>query len=359
MPNIEDATLHELLKIAFQEKSSDLFIKAGAVPKIRQHAMVKPLPGDWGVIDDQNARRIVTSTMTPKQAEEFEARLEMDLAFSVGDLMRIRANLYFQRGCPAGVFRLIPLEILSVEQLGLPPVLNETAKHRQGLVLFTGPTGSGKTTSLAAIIDLINRTRPCHIVTIEDPLEFVHADKAAYISQREVHIDTHDFHIAMRAVVREAPDVILVGEMRDVETMNVALQAGETGHLVFSTVHTPSAGETLDRIVNMFPPHEKNHLCMRLAGSLRAVVSQKLVPRADGNGRVAAAEVMICTPTISKLIEDGHFGELYHAISEGHFWGMQTMNQSLVKYVKAGVITEEVAMSYAGIVSELRQLLRR
>ena len=359
MPTIEDVTLHELLKIAYQEKCSDLFIKAGSVPKIRQHAIVKPLPGEWGMIDDENAKRLVLSTMTSKQAAQFEDRLEMDLAFSVGDFMRIRANLYFQKGTHAGVFRLIPLEILSVEQLGLPPVLNELSKHRQGLVLFTGPTGCGKTTSLAAIIDLINRTRPCHVVTIEDPLEFVHADKLAYLSQREVHIDTLDFHIAMRAVVREAPDVILVGEMRDVETMNVALQAGETGHLVFSTVHTPSAGETLDRIINMFPPHDKNHLCLRLAGALRSVISQKLVPRADGNGRVVAAEVMICTPTVSKLIEDGHFGELYHAISEGHFWGMQTMNQSLVKYVKAGVITEEVALSYAGIVSELRQLLRR
>ncbi|MBA3725075.1 MAG: PilT/PilU family type 4a pilus ATPase [Armatimonadetes bacterium] len=359
MAKIEDATLHELLKIAYKEKCSDLFIKAGSVPKIRQHALVKPLPGDWEVIDDEQAKRLILSTMTSKQAAQFEDRLEMDVAFSVGDLMRIRANLYFQRGGHAGVFRLIPLEILSVEQLGLPPVLNESAKIRQGLVLFTGPTGCGKTTSLAAIIDVINKTRQAHIVTIEDPLEFVHADKLSYISQREVHIDTHDFHIAMRAVVREAPDVILVGEMRDVETMNVALQAGETGHLVMSTVHTPSAGETLDRIINMFPPHEKNHLCMRLAGSLRAVVSQKLVPRADGNGRVVAAEVMICTPTISKLVEEGHFGELYHAISEGHFWGMQTMNQSLVKYVKAGVITEDVALSYAGVVSELRQLLRR
>lgn len=359
MPDIKNATLHELLEIAFEEKASDLFIKAGSVPKIRQHAVVKPLPGDWEMVEEEDAKRLVLSTMTPRQAADFEERLEMDLAFGVGKKMRIRANLYFQRGSYAGAFRLIPLEILSIEQLGLPPVLNEVGKHRQGLVLFTGPTGSGKTTSLAAVIDLINRTRPCHIVTIEDPLEFVHEDKVAYISQREVHIDTKDFQTAMRAVVREAPDVILVGEMRDVETMNVALQAGETGHLVFSTVHTPSAHDTLDRIINMFPPHEKNHLCLRLAGSLRSVISQKLVPRADGNGRVCACEVMICTPTISKLIEDGHFGELYHAISEGHFWGMQTMNQSLVKYVKAGVITEETALNYAGIVSELRQLLRR
>lgn len=359
MSKIANATLHELLEIAYVEKASDLFIKANSVPKMRQHALVKPLPGDWEVMSEQEAARLVNSTMSPKQLAAFEDTLEMDLAFSVGDKMRIRANLYHQKGSTAGVFRLIPIEILSVEQLGLPPVLSELTKHRQGLVLFTGPTGCGKTTSLAALLDLVNRQRQAHIVTIEDPLEFVHSDKLGYLSQREIHIDTKDFFTAMRAVLREAPDVILVGEMRDPETMNVSLQAGETGHLVLSTVHTPSAAETLDRIINMFPPHDKNHLCMRLAGSLRAVVSQKLVPRADGNGRVCATEVMVCTPTVSKLIEDGHFGELYHAISEGHFWGMQTMNQSLVKYVKAGVISEDVAINYAGIVSELRQLLRR
>ncbi len=359
MPKVADSSLHEMLEIAFAEKASDLFIKSGSVPKMRQHALVTALPGDWDVVNEENTKRLVLSTMTPKQASDYEERLEMDLAFSVGGKMRVRANLYFQRGTHAGAFRLIPLEILSLEQLGLPPVLAETARYRQGLVLFTGPTGCGKTTSLAAIIDLINRERQCHIVTIEDPLEFVHEDKKAYVSQREVHIDTKDFQTAMRAVVRKAPDVILVGEMRDVETMNVALQAGETGHLVFSTVHTPSASETLDRIVNLFPPHEKHHLCIRLSSSLKAVIAQKLVPRADGEGRVCACEVLICTPTVGKLVEDGHFGEVYHAISEGHFWGMQTMNQSLVKYVKAGVITEETALSYAGVLSELRQLLRR
>jgi twitching motility protein PilT len=174
-----------------------------------------------------------------------------------------------------------------------------------------------------------------------------------------VHIDTLEFQPALRAVVREAPDVILIGEMRDQETMHTAMQAGETGHLVFSTVHTSSAYETMDRIINMFPPHEKTFLCQRLSGALRAIVAQKLVPRADGQGRVAACEVLICTPTVSKLIEDGHFSDLYHAMNEGQFWGMQTMNQSLVRYVKAGVITEETAINYAGIASELKQMLRR
>jgi twitching motility protein PilT len=212
---------------------------------------------------------------------------------------------------------------------------------------------------LAALIDIVNTNRPCHIVTIEDPLEIVHTDKLAHVSQREVALDTLDFQPALRAVVRETPDVILIGEMRDPETMHVAMQAGETGHLVFSTVHTSSAYETLDRMINMFPPHEKKHLCLRLAGSLRAIVAQKLVPRADHNGRVVVNEILICTPTVSKAIEDGNFGDLYHMMNEGAFWGMQTMNQGLARYVKAGIVSEETALSYAGIVSELKQLLRR
>src|SRR5204862_8282869 len=218
------------------------------------------------------------------------------------------------RGNVGMVLRLIPLDLPSLDELGMPPVLKELPKQRQGLILVTGPTGSGKSTTLAAMINQINSTRKSNIITVEDPIEFVHPDKLGIVSQREVGIDTESFTTALKYVVRQSPDVILIGEMRDVETMNVALQASETGHLVFSTVHTPSAGETMDRIVNMFPPHDKPQVSMRLAGALRAVVSQKLVPRADGNGRVVAAEVMICTPTVSKLIEDGHFGELYHAI---------------------------------------------
>jgi twitching motility protein PilT len=297
--------------------------------------------------------------MNERQRRKYEDTMEMDLAFTVKDLCRVRANLYRQRGGPAAVLRIIPSRIRTLEELGLPKTLGELCKHRQGLVLVTGPTGCGKTTSLAALLDIVNQDRPCHIVTVEDPLEIVHPDKMSYISQREVAIDTIDFMPALRAVVREAPDVILIGEMRDVLTMNVALQAGETGHLVFSTVHTSSAYETLDRVINMFPPHEKNHLCLRLANSLRAIVAQKLVPRADGKGRVVVCEVLICTPTVSKAIEDGHFGDLYPLMNEGGFWGMQTMNQSLARYVKAGIVSEEVALNYAGIVSELKQLLRR
>ncbi len=351
--------IHELIEIGFHERASDVFIKADCPPMMRQHALVKRLPGEFPVIDAANAQRMISALMSEKQLRKFEDHMEMDLAFAVGDKCRVRANIHMQRGSFGIVCRVIPLSILTIEELGLPPVLGELTKHRQGLILVTGPTGCGKTTSLAAMIDLINRNRQCHIVTIEDPLEFVHRDKNAYLTQREVGIDTADFEPALRAIVREAPDVILIGEMRDVTTMGVALQAGETGHLVFSTVHTASAYETMDRVVNMFPPHEKIHLCDRMAKSLIAIVAQKLVPRADGNGRVVANEILICTPTVSKLIEEAHFSDLYHAMNEGEYWGMQTMNQSLVRYVKAGVITEETALNYAGIASELRQLLRR
>lgn len=351
--------VRELIEIGYEQTASDIFIKANSRPRMKQHSFVRDLPGEWPVLSGDDVRRLIYEVMTEKQKRKFEDHNEMDLAFVLEGKCRVRTNVYSQRGNPAAVMRIVPSRIRSLEELGLPPSLSEVTRNRQGLVLVTGPTGSGKTTSLAALIDIINEQRRSHIVTIEDPLEIEHPDKNSYVSQREVGIDTDDFYPAMRAVVREAPDVILVGEMRDTTTMNVALQAGETGHLVFSTVHTASAYETLDRVINMFPPHEKTHLCQRLANSLRAIVAQKLVPRADGHGRVVAAEILICTPTVSKAIEDGHFGDLYHLMNEGGFWGMQTMNQSLARYVKAGIITEEVAYNYAGLLSELKQMLRR
>jgi twitching motility protein PilT len=352
-------SLHELIEIGFNERASDIFVKGGSVPVMRQFNKMVPVPGEYPTIDPENAKRMIGNMMTDRQKREFEETMEMDLAFAVGDKCRVRANIHMQRGVYGIVCRIIPLTILSLEELGLPPVLKELCKQRLGLILVTGPTGSGKTTSLAAMLDLINQNRPCHIVTVEDPLEFVHKDKMGYVTQREVGIDTLDFQPALRAVLREAPDIILIGEMRDATTMGVAMQAGETGHLVFSTVHTASAYETMDRIINMFPPHEKNYLCQRMAGALRAIVAQKLVPRADGNGRVVANEILICTPTVVKAIEDGHFSDLYHIMNEGEFWGMQTMNQSLLRYVKAGVITEDIALAHAGIASELKQMLRR
>lgn len=359
MRDAASINVKELIEIGYELDASDLMIKANSKPRFKRASEMQDVPGEWPVIDAANAKRMLYDLMNERQVRKFEDVMEMDLAFQVEDKCRVRCNLYMERGAAASVMRIIPMKIRTLEELGLPPVLREVTKHRQGLILVTGPTGSGKTTSLAAMLDIINENRACHIVTIEDPLEIVHPDKKAYVSQREVGIDTEDFQPALRAVVREAPDVILIGEMRDTTTMHVAMQAGETGHLVFSTVHTASAYETLDRIINMFPPHEKIHLCQRLGNSLRAVIAQKLVPRADGNGRVAACEILICTPTVSKAIEDGHFNDLYNHMNEGGFWGMQTMNQSLVRYAKAGIITEQSAIAYAGIVSELKQMLRR
>jgi twitching motility protein PilT len=349
--------LQELLKDAAKKKASDLFIKANCPPAIRVNGSIKfaantPLSAD-------DCRTLAYSIMTHEQIGRFEHRHELDLAFTIEDITRIRANIYQQRGAMGMVCRLIPLKIYTLEQLGMPPVLSEMTRSRQGLILVTGPTGSGKSTTLAAMIDLINSNRRSNIITIEDPIEFIHPDKMSIVSQREVGIDTDSFSDALKYMMRQNPDIILVGELRDPETLNVALTAAETGHLVFSTLHTASAAETLDRIINMFPPSDRDMVCLRLAGFLKGVVSQKLLPRADGTGRVGAIEVMVVTPTISKLLEEGRAGGLYGAIADGNFWGMQTMNQCLLKYYKAGLITEEEANANAGNVTEMKQMIRR
>lgn len=352
-------TIHDLVTLALEARAADVFIKSGQVPMMKRFGEIAPMDPSYPVLDDSTIQELIRPLLTDKQHQEFQIKKEYDLGFTVPGKCRVRCNLYYQRGNWASVMRIVPVTIKSIEELGLPPIVGEVTKHKTGLILVTGPTGSGKTTTLAAMIDLINQHRKGHIITLEDPLEFLHQDKSCYVSQRELHLDTSEFQMALRAALREAPDIILIGEMRDSETMNIALQAGETGHLVFSTVHTASAYETMDRVVNMFPPHEKHYLSQRLAGSLRAVISQKLVPRADGNGRVCSMEILICTPTVSKSIEDGHFSDIYHHMNEGAFWGMQTMNQSLYRFVKAGLVTEEMAMTHAGIASELKQMLRR
>ena len=359
MYNLDTLTLHELIELAAAANASDLMIKADQVPMTKKYDSVKALHPDLPVLTAAAVSRMLLSLMTDRQKHIFEETLEMDLGFTVPGICRVRCNVYWQKGSMASVCRVVPLKIKTLEELGLPPILGELTKAKNGLILVTGPTGSGKTTTLAAMLDIVNAERPCNMVTIEDPLEFVHNDKLAYVTQREIGIDSLDFQPALRASLRQAPDVILIGEMRDTTTMGIALQAGETGHLVFSTVHTSSAYETMDRVINMFPPHEKGHMCQRMGNSLRAIIAQKLIPRDDGDGRVAALEILICTPTVSKAIEDGHFSDLYHLMNEGSFWGMQTMNQSLVRYVKAGVINEATAMRNAGVASELKQMLRR
>lgn len=350
--------LNELAQKAAEVKASDIFLKVGSPPMVRLNGRISNLD-NYTELTKEDTEALSYSIMSHEQIGRFERRHELDLAFTIEGLARFRANVYQQRGSIGLVLRVIPLEVYTLDQLGMPQVIGDLARQRQGLVLVTGPTGCGKSTTLAAMIDLINGSRRCNIVTVEDPIEFVHPDKKAIVNQREIGIDTDSFTDALKYVVRQSPDVILIGEMRDVETMNVALAAAETGHLVFSTVHTCSAAETLDRIMNMFPPHDKPQVCMRLSVSLRGVVSQKLIPRVDKPTRIAAVEMMITNPTISKLLEEGRSGQIYQAIAEGGFWGMQTMNQCLAKYHKAGVISEEEAIANAGNVTELKQMMRR
>jgi len=343
---------------AVEENSADIFWKAGSPPCLRLAGRVVQLDME-PMTGEQMEEIFFYGMMTERQREKFRDRPELDTAFEIPNLIRFRVNVYKQRGALAAVMRLIPLDIFTLEELMLPKVLATLVTHKQGMVLVTGPTGCGKSTTLAALLDLINMNRRVNIISIEDPIEYVHRDKLSIMSQREVGVDTNNFSDPLRAVVREAPDVIFIGEMRDVETMTVAMTAAETGHLVFSTVHTNSASETIERIVNMFPPHEKPQICLRLSMTLLGIVSQKLVPTVDGQRRVAALEIMINTPTVSKLIEEGRAGQVPAAIAEGGYWGMQTMNQSLLNHYKEGVISEEMSIAYAGNPTEMRQMIRR
>lgn len=348
----------EVIRWAYPRKASDVFWKPGNPPCAKIRGVVQRIEG-FPVLTPEDTRNIARSLMRPHVWERFEEHHEQDIGLTVENCCRLRINCYAERGNIAIVMRLIPLEIQTIEDLDLPPVLGDIALYPQGMVLVTGPTGCGKSTTLAAMLDLINRKRHAHIVTIEDPIEYVHRDKNCIVSQREVGIDTDDFGPALKYAMRQAPDVILIGEMRDVVTMQVAMQAAETGHLVFSTVHTTSAAETMERIINMFPPHEKPQICLRMSTTLRAVISQSLVPRKDEPGRIAAMEIMVVTPTIAKLIEEGRPGEAYQYIEDGAHFGMQTKNQALLKLYQEGKLSQEHAMFYAGNYTEMRQMLRR
>jgi twitching motility protein PilT len=350
--------LRQLLEEMIERDASDLHVTAGERPKLRIDGDITNSRVEH-VLNPKDTLQLTYSVLTENQKKRFETEDELDFSFGIQNLARFRGNCFKQRGCVSMVIRQIPFSVKTFEELGLPSVLAKLAERPRGLVLVTGPTGSGKSTTLAAMIDLINRRRRANIITIEDPIEYVHRDKSCIVSQREVGIDTNSFGSALKYAMREAPDVILIGEMRDVETMAVAMQAAETGHLVFSTVHTTSAAETMERIINMFPPHEKPQICLRMAKSLRAVISQALIPRRDEPGRIAALEIMYVTPTISKLIEDGRPSEAYQFIEEGQHFGMQTKNQALLELYKVGKISGEHALFYAGNYTEMRQMLRR
>lgn len=347
-----------LLKFAAANNVSDVFLKENTPPTLRLNGAVRPL--DYPPLTAEELENLARNMMPDKDWQNFLDHPDHDLSYMIPDVARFRVNVYRQRGSCALCLRIVSLNIRGFEELGLPEVIGEMCRHHDGLVLVTGPTGSGKSTTLAAMIDLINRERRGHIVTIEDPIEYVHQDKNCIVSQREVGIDTQKFGDALRASLREAPDVILVGELRDTETMGICLQAAETGHLVFSTMHTASAAESMERILSMFQPHEKSLIQQRLAKTLRGILSQKLVPTVDGKGRVCAVEVLNVSPTVAQYIEEGRSGQIYQAIKEGGSqWKMQTMNMALDGFYKAGKITEEQALEYAGNRSELRQMLRR
>jgi twitching motility protein PilT len=346
-----------LLRFATEADSSDVFLKAGTPPVLRLQGSCRKL--DHPPVTGEEIEGVAKMMMTGEQWLHFEQSPDHDVSYQIPNVARFRVNIYKTKGDVAMCLRVVKLKIRSFADLNLPPVLAEFTRHHDGLVLVTGPTGSGKSTTLAAMIDLINQEKKGHIVTIEDPIEYVHPDKNCIVSQREVGLDTAAFGNALRASLREAPDVILVGELRDTETMGICLQAAETGHLVFSTLHTASAAESMERILSMFQPHEKALVQQRLGKTLRAILSQKLVPTVD-NKRVCAVEILNVSPTVAQYIEEGRTGQIYQAIKEGASqWKMQTMNMALDKFYKEGKISEEMAMEFAGLRSELRQMLRR
>jgi twitching motility protein PilT len=340
--------INDLLKVAIDQGASDLHLKVGSHPVIRVDGQLRSLPEQKRLMQEDTIA-MAFSIMDAKQKEKFKTNLDLDIAYSVPGLGRFRVNIFQQRGTVGIVCRVIPIGIKTIRDLMLPPVLEKIASEPRGLVLCTGTTGSGKSTTLAAMIDQINATRAEHIITVEDPIEFLHRDKKSIVNQREVGIDTRNFAAALRSALREDPDVILVGEMRDYETIETALLAAETGHLVFSTLHTLDATETITRIISVFPPHQQKQVRLQLAAVLRAVVSLRLLPKADGKGRVPAVEVMIGTATIRDCIENKEKTKLIRDYIEQGFsqYGMQTFDQSLLFLYKNGHIALEEALRRA------------
>jgi len=334
----------ELLAFSVQHDASDLHLSTGSPPLIRVDGDVRKL--NIPAFDAKDVNALVYDIMNDRQRKEYEEKLEVDFSFEVPNLARFRVNAFNQNRGPAAVFRTIPSKILSLDDLGCPDIFREISDTPRGLVLVTGPTGSGKSTTLAAMVDYINDSKNDHILTIEDPIEFVHENKQCLINQREVHRDTLSFEAALRSALREDPDVILVGEMRDLETIRLAMTAAETGHLVFGTLHTTSAPKTIDRIIDVFPAAEKSMVRSMLSESLRAVISQTLIKKVGG-GRVASHEIMIGTPAIRNLIREDKIAQMYSAIQTGMSNGMQTMDQCLQNLVNRGMISKAAAMEKA------------
>jgi twitching motility protein PilT len=345
------------LRTLVEREASDLHVKVDSPPIARMHGELIPLEG-FGPLSAEDTEAAFHSIAEPRSREEFQADGEADFSYALEGVSRFRVNVFRQRGSTSIVCRAIPFKIRSVEDLGLPEVIRGLAEEPRGLVLVTGTTGSGKSTTLAAMIDHINRTRSRHIITLEDPIEYLHEDKLSIVSQREVGSDTEGFGRAMKRVLRQDPDVILIGEMRDEETVRTALSAAETGHLVLSTVHTLDATETINRIIDFFPPHQQQQARVMLAATLRGAIAQRLVPDVTGEGRVPASEVMVVTGRVQDLIlNPEETGKITEVISEGEYYGMRTFDQALLTYVTAGRITEAVAMEYASNPHDLKLML--
>ncbi len=353
----EEAPLHlnQCLELVVELGGSDLHLTAGTRPMVRIHGAIQPL-ADFPVLTGSRVRQMIYAVLSHKQRETFESELELDTSHTIPGKGRFRVNVFLQRDSVGAVMRVIPFEIVPFASLGLPPAVANFAELSRGLVLVTGPTGSGKSTTLASLIDIVNRTKPVHIMTVEDPIEFLHSHKRAIVNQREVGEDTRSFAAALKHVLRQDPDVILVGEMRDLETIGTALTAAETGHLVFATLHTQDAPQSIDRVIDVFPSHQQSQVRVQLAASLQGVVTQQLVPVAGGQGRAVAAEVLTATPAVRNLVREGKIHQIYSAMQAGARYGMQTMDQGLASLVKSRRITLETALERAANPDDLRRL---
>jgi twitching motility protein PilT len=348
--------VNDLLERVVDLGGSDLHMTAGLPPAVRIHGEIKHLT-EFPVLTPSEIRRMIFAVLTQKQRERFENDLELDTSHSIPGLGRFRVNVFLQRDSVGSVMRVIPSEVVPFDQLGLPPAVLQFAGLPRGLILVTGPTGSGKSTTLASMIDVVNAHKSCHIMTVEDPIEFLHTHKAAVVNQREVGEDTNSFASALKHVLRQDPDVILVGEMRDLETISTALTAAETGHLVFATLHTQDAPQSVDRVIDVFPAHQQQQVRVQLAASLQGIVTQQLVPTPSGQGRAVASEVLVATPAVRNLIREGKTHQIYSAMQAGGKYGMQTMDMSLATLVKAGKVSLETALERCSNEQDLRRLI--
>lgn len=353
------ASLYDLLKIMVDKEASDLHITTGSPPRLRIHGRLVPL-NEYPPLTPADTKALCYSILTDRQKHKFEENSELDLSFGIKGVSRFRANIFIQRGAVAGAFRSVPFNIKTFEELGLPDIVKELARKPRGLVLVTGPTGSGKTTTLTTIIDFINREREEHIITIEDPVEYLHQHKRCLVNQREVNADTASFKDALKYVLRQDPDVVLIGEMRDLETIQAALTVSETGHLTFATLHTNTAVQTINRVIDVFPPHQQEQIRVQLSFVLEGILSQQLLPNARGDGRVLALEVLIPTPAIRNLIREDKIHQIYSMMQTGQEkLGMQTMNQSLYDLYTKGQITYETALGKSPIPDELIKMIEK